>query len=170
MTIKDQEISIIGAGIGGLASAIALARKGAKVRVFEQADELGEVGAGLQIGPNGVAVLEALGLREAAAPLANVPGAVVLRDYRGAVVTRLEMGAAAEARYGRPYWQFYLSRRQPGGDRNRAAVHGRGRTGPEGSRPIRYIAAPVRRGLRARSRDRDRGGDHRRADPHGDPR
>ncbi len=107
MTLKDQEISIIGAGIGGLATATALAQKGARVRVFEQAEGLGEVGAGLQISPNGVAVLEGLGLREAAARVANTPEAVVLRDYRGGEVVRLPMGASAVARYGRPYWQFH---------------------------------------------------------------
>ncbi len=107
MALKNQEINIIGAGIGGLATATALAQRGARVRVFEQAEGLGEVGAGLQISPNGVAVLEALGLRDAAAAVANTPEAVVLRDYRGAEVVRLPMGASAEARYGRPYWQFH---------------------------------------------------------------
>ncbi len=107
MTLKDQEISIIGAGIAGLATATALAQKGARVRVFEQAEGLGEVGAGLQISPNAVAVLEGLGLRAAAAEVANTPEAVVLRDYRGAEVVRLPMGASAVARYGRPYWQFH---------------------------------------------------------------
>ncbi|MBV1903312.1 MAG: FAD-dependent monooxygenase [Marinosulfonomonas sp.] len=57
-----QQVTIVGAGIGGLGCALALAQRGAKVRVLEQADELGEVGAGLQISPNGVAVLDALGL------------------------------------------------------------------------------------------------------------
>jgi len=107
MALQGQEISVIGAGIGGLASAIALAQKGAQVRVFEQAEALGEVGAGLQISSNGVAVLEALGLKAPAALLANVPTGVVLRDYRGSEVTRLKMGADAEARYGQPYWQFH---------------------------------------------------------------
>ncbi|MCF6271888.1 MAG: FAD-dependent monooxygenase [Rhodobacteraceae bacterium] len=107
MDMKTLEISIIGAGIGGLAAALALARTGAKVTVFEQAEALGEVGAGLQISPNGVAVLEALGLRADAAKLATTPEAVVLRDYRGGEVARLAMGKTAEARYGRPYWQFH---------------------------------------------------------------
>ena len=107
MALKGKEISIIGAGIGGLAAAMALAQKGARVKVFEQADGLGEVGAGLQISANGVAVLEALGLRDAAAKLANTPEAVVLRDYRGGEVVRLPLGASAVARYGRPYWQFH---------------------------------------------------------------
>ena len=107
MALDGQDVAIIGAGIGGLAAAIALAQKGARVRVFEQAGALGEVGAGLQISANGVAVLEALGLTGAAVKVANTPEAVVLRDYRGAVVSRLPMGATASARYGRPYWQFH---------------------------------------------------------------
>ena len=107
MALANQNIAIIGAGIGGLAAAIALAKKGAQVRVYEQAEGLGEVGAGLQISANGVAVLSALGLRAAAAKYANTPEAIVLRDYRGAAVTRLPMGASAEARYGHPYWQFH---------------------------------------------------------------
>ena len=69
---------------------------------------LGEVGAGLQIGPNGVAVLEALGLREAAEAVANVPDAVELRDMAtGREVARLPMGQVAVQRWGRPYWQFH---------------------------------------------------------------
>lgn len=107
MAMDGQEVSIIGAGIGGLAAGISLAQKGAKVRVFEQAASLGEVGAGLQVSSNGVAVLKALGLYDAAAKLANTPEAVVLRDYRGSEVSRLPMGAAATARYGLPYWQFH---------------------------------------------------------------
>ena len=60
--IKDQKFSVIGAGIGGLATALALRLRGADVQVFEQAEALGEVGAGLQISPNGLAVLKALGV------------------------------------------------------------------------------------------------------------
>lgn len=57
-----QKITIVGAGIGGLAAAIALAQHGASVRVVEQADAISEVGAGLQISPNGLAVLRGLGI------------------------------------------------------------------------------------------------------------
>jgi len=100
MSIKGVDITVLGGGIAGLASAIALAQRGAVVTVLEQATELGEVGAGLQIGPNGVAVLEALGLREAAAAVANVPEAVELRDMAtGREVARLPMGQAAVQRW-----------------------------------------------------------------------
>lgn len=85
-------VTVIGAGIGGLAVAIALAERGAVVRVLEQADELRELGAGLQITPNGVAVLDALGLGEGARERGLVASAVELRDYRvGRKVVRLDM-------------------------------------------------------------------------------
>ncbi len=64
--LKGQKVTVAGGGIGGLAAALALARRGAQVRVLEQAPEIAEVGAGLQIGPNGVAVLDALGLGDVA--------------------------------------------------------------------------------------------------------
>ncbi|MGB8622642.1 MAG: NAD(P)-binding protein, partial [Paracoccaceae bacterium] len=57
-----RKITVLGAGIGGLAAAVALARRGARVTVLEQAEAIREVGAGLQISPNGAAVLTALGL------------------------------------------------------------------------------------------------------------
>lgn len=60
-----MRINVIGGGLGGLAAALALARRGASVTVLEQAPSIGEVGAGIQISPNGLRVLEALGLGEA---------------------------------------------------------------------------------------------------------
>ena len=108
MSLAGLEVVVVGAGIGGLAAAVALAGRGARVRVIEQAPALGEVGAGLQIGPNGVAVLAALGLAPAAAAVASVPEAVELRDHRDArLVVRLPLGDAFVARYGHPYWQLH---------------------------------------------------------------
>jgi 2-polyprenyl-6-methoxyphenol hydroxylase-like FAD-dependent oxidoreductase len=70
-------IAIIGAGIGGLAAACALRRFGFDVIVYERAAELGEVGAGLQLGPNAVKVLRGLGVFEALQPLAFEPASFV---------------------------------------------------------------------------------------------
>ena len=67
MALDGQKICVLGAGIGGLAAATALAARGAKVTVLEQAEAIAEVGAGLQIGPNGFAVMRALGAGDALA-------------------------------------------------------------------------------------------------------
>jgi salicylate hydroxylase len=72
-----RTVAVIGGGIGGLAAALAFARTGAQVTVFEQAPELREFGAGLQITPNGGVVLKALGL-EAAATARSVRGEAVV--------------------------------------------------------------------------------------------
>jgi salicylate hydroxylase len=106
--LEGRDIAVIGAGIGGLAAALALARRGARVRVIEQAPALGEVGAGIQVGPNGVAVLQALGLRDPAGAVARLPPAIELREHvRGRTVARLPLGQACVARYGRPYWHLH---------------------------------------------------------------
>jgi 2-polyprenyl-6-methoxyphenol hydroxylase-like FAD-dependent oxidoreductase len=72
-------IAIAGGGIAGLAAAIALARAGTVV-VFEQADTFAEVGAGVQIGPNGVRALERLGAWQALEPSAVEPRRIVVTD------------------------------------------------------------------------------------------
>jgi salicylate hydroxylase len=108
MHLEGRNVAVIGAGIGGLATALALGQRRARVTVFEQAPVLSEVGAGIQVAPNGVAVLEALGLRDAAEAVASAPSAVHLRDgLTNRSVARVPLGQAAAARYGRPYWQFH---------------------------------------------------------------
>jgi len=92
MGISGAEITVLGGGIAGLACACALARHGARVRVLERAAELGEVGAGLQISPNGLAVLNGLGLGDGLRALATESAAVELRAGRsGARLIRMGM-------------------------------------------------------------------------------
>ncbi|MFK7744043.1 MAG: FAD-dependent monooxygenase [Roseobacter sp.] len=92
---------VIGAGIGGLACAAALGRRGMAVTLVEQATEIKEVGAGIQVSPNGLAVLRALGLE---APLERTGAVqargVVLADYAGgATVARLDLTRLRDQRY-----------------------------------------------------------------------
>jgi salicylate hydroxylase len=97
-------ISIAGAGIAGLACAIALARNGHDVSVYEQAGRLEAVGAGLQLGPNAVRALKALGAWDAIAPQACAPAAIQVHDARtGNTRSSLPLGSRFEARFGAPY-------------------------------------------------------------------
>ncbi|MDZ4312883.1 MAG: FAD-dependent monooxygenase [Cypionkella sp.] len=92
MSIAGQPITVLGAGVGGLAAALALAQKGADVTVLEQADAIREIGAGLQISPNGATVLRALGLSAALDAASMRAQAVELRDGRdGDLVLRLDL-------------------------------------------------------------------------------
>ena len=94
--LSGQPVTVLGAGIGGLATALALSRRGAKVRVLEQSREIAEVGAGLQITPNGVAVLDALGLGEKLRQCGLAASAIELRDFaKGALVVRLDLARHA---------------------------------------------------------------------------
>ena len=100
----DADVLIAGGGIAGLASAIATARAGARVRLLEQASAWGEVGAGLQLGPNAVRVLAGWGLLPALQACAAFPDALRARDSRsGRVLGTLRLGQQALQRYGQPY-------------------------------------------------------------------
>ncbi|MEO3414037.1 FAD-dependent monooxygenase [Roseovarius sp. CAU 1744] len=99
MTVAGMKIVVIGAGIGGLAVARALALRGADVVVLEQAEAIREVGAGLQISPNGFAVLRALGLGEAVADVSVRAQAVSLHDYRRGQVLQLDLTRLASRDY-----------------------------------------------------------------------
>lgn len=92
MSLIGQRVTILGAGIAGLAVARALALRGAAVTVLEQADAIREVGAGLQVSPNGAVVLKALGLGEVLEARSLRAEAVELRDgLSGDLVTRLDV-------------------------------------------------------------------------------
>lgn len=89
-------VLVLGGGIGGLAAALALARKGCRVRLFEQGTELKEIGAGIQLGPNVYRMFELLGLTDAIERWAAHPENLVMMDaLTGEEVTRLPVGSAA---------------------------------------------------------------------------
>lgn len=84
-----QDIAILGAGVAGLTVARALALRGARVTVYERAPEISEVGAGLQLSPNGVAVLSALGLDTGLNALRST-GVLLLDGYSGRKVLHMD--------------------------------------------------------------------------------
>jgi len=101
---SEPEVVICGAGIGGLTAAVALRAAGIATTVLEQAPQLGEVGAGLQIGPNATRVLGRLGLtRELSEIALTVQESVRRRWADGHVLAKTVLGEAAVARYGSPY-------------------------------------------------------------------
>jgi 2-polyprenyl-6-methoxyphenol hydroxylase-like FAD-dependent oxidoreductase len=101
---KDEPVVIVGGGIGGLTAALALARKGIPSHIVEQAAELKEIGAGIQIGPNAFWMLEELGLVEPISALAVFPENLVMMDsITGEEVTRISLGEAFRKKFHHPY-------------------------------------------------------------------
>jgi salicylate hydroxylase len=97
-------VLIAGGGIGGLAAALALSRAGVSVELLERADRFREVGAGLQLGPNALRVLNDWGLMKDLRAVAAFPAEINARDaYSGARLGKLTLGAHFEKRYGHPY-------------------------------------------------------------------
>lgn len=100
-------IVIAGAGIGGLAAALSLARAGKRALVLERATRIEEVGAGLQIAPNAGRIIAKLGLEPALAAVALEPRAINIRRGRdGAVLARLDL-SDARSRWGAPFRLFH---------------------------------------------------------------
>ena len=101
---SPPSILIAGGGIGGLAAALALAREGARVRVLEQMPELGEIGAGVQLGPNAFSAFDALGVGDRARARAVYTERMVLNDaIDGREIANVPLGDAFRARFGNPY-------------------------------------------------------------------
>lgn len=105
-----EKIIIVGGGIGGLAAALALLRRGLDVDVYERAGELREVGAGVQMGPNGSRVLHALGLKEALEGIQFAPARREIRMWNtGEHFEWFELGAKAIERHGSPHLMLHRS-------------------------------------------------------------
>src|SRR6185312_5245900 len=104
MTAARDKVLIIGGGIGGLSAALALLKRGIDVEVHEQAPELKEVGAGIQISSNGTRVLYALGLEDALKRVQVLPSGRVIRHWStGETWNWFELGAVTRERYGTPH-------------------------------------------------------------------
>jgi salicylate hydroxylase len=98
-------IAIVGAGIGGLTTALALARKGFAVDLIERRGGFSEIGAGLQLSPNASRILVDLGLGAALRRVVGEPERVIIRSIRsGNEIGRIALGPYMRNRYGAPYW------------------------------------------------------------------
>jgi salicylate hydroxylase len=105
---SSRTILIAGGGIAGLISALALARKGFRAVVFEQSQKLDPIGAGIQLSPNALHVLQEFGLADALRPYAVRPEDIRIRKGRsGKQIVRLPLGDYAEQRYATPYWMIH---------------------------------------------------------------
>jgi salicylate hydroxylase len=100
----EESILIVGGGLGGLTTALALAGRGQRVRVLEGAPSFGAIGYGIQFGPNVFHVLDRIGVRDAVLERADSPPALVMFDaLNGREVTRIPSGPPLRARFKHPY-------------------------------------------------------------------
>ena len=100
----DKKIIVVGGGIGGLAAALALVRQGFRVKVLEQAPEIGEIGAGIQLGPNAFHAFDALGVGDKARARAVYTDEMVMHDaIDETLVGRIPTVDAFRNRFGNPY-------------------------------------------------------------------
>ncbi|MEP3045777.1 MAG: FAD-dependent monooxygenase [Roseibium sp.] len=103
-------IVIAGAGIGGLAAAIALRKAGHEVVLLEKASQLAEVGAGLQLSPNACAALKQLGVLEDLEPAVYAPENLrIWSGINGEQLARVELGSFIKERHGNPFWVIHRS-------------------------------------------------------------
>jgi len=98
-----MEIALIGAGIGGTACALALTRAGHRVKVFEQAAELSEIGAGLTMAPNATRLFEGLGVGHLLDQLVIPPESRIVHGITGDVLVSAKTGPLLIERFGAPY-------------------------------------------------------------------
>jgi 3-hydroxybenzoate 6-monooxygenase len=104
VTTRDQPILIAGGGLGGLTTALALARRGLPVRVLEGAPEFGAIGYGIQFGPNVFHVFDRIGVSDQILAQADAPPALLMRDaFTGDELVRIPTGTSFRNRFKHPY-------------------------------------------------------------------
>ena len=104
MAAHKHSVLIAGGGIGGIAAALALVRQGYRVQVFEQAPEIGEIGAGIQLGPNAFHAFDALGVGEKMRSRAVYTDFMVMHDaLDGYQVGKIPTDEKFRQRFGNPY-------------------------------------------------------------------
>ncbi len=133
MTSPSQELPVLvaGGGIGGLAAALALVRQGFRVKVLEQAPEIGEIGAGMQLGPNAFHAFDALGVGEQARSRAVYTDFMVMHDALDEYqVGKIPTGEAFRQRFGNPYAVIH-----------RADAHGSLLEGVQASGQIQFLTS-----------------------------
>src|SRR5690606_16013449 len=105
---KTLKVGVVGAGIGGVTLAAALAQRGIEVHLFERAAAFGEVGAGIQMTPNAVKVLNALGAHDALAAVGFLPEALVGRNWEtGEESFRIPLKADCPRLYGAEFFHVH---------------------------------------------------------------
>lgn len=108
--LAGQKIVIVGGGIGGASGALALALRGAEVTLYEYHPEFKEVGAGLQIGPHGVKMMEKWGIKETAINAGYLPTDMQFRDgVTAETILTMDFGEEFVERYGAPYLVIHRS-------------------------------------------------------------
>ena len=108
MKTSALRIAVVGGGIGGLTTALALKERGFAIQVFEQASHPGEVGAGIQLAPNSVRLLQRLGLGERLREVSVIPSSMQIRRWQdGKTIANLSMGERVETTYGFPSYAIH---------------------------------------------------------------
>jgi 2-polyprenyl-6-methoxyphenol hydroxylase-like FAD-dependent oxidoreductase len=106
--VEQLPVLIVGGGIGGLAAALALAQKGVRTQVIEQAADFKEVGAGIQLGPNVFRMFDVLGLTQEVSALAVFPESLIMLDaITGEEVTRVPLDQRFRSKFTHPYALIY---------------------------------------------------------------
>src|SRR5262245_49970890 len=102
--MSSEPVLIVGGGLGGLTTALGLARRGLSARVLEGGPEFGAIGYGIQFGPNVFHVFDRIGVTEQVLAAADTPAALLMMDaLTGKELVRIPTGASFRARFKHPY-------------------------------------------------------------------